>query len=452
MLLNKFAAWVLSLKTGRDIEISDPVIIPRPEHCVSRSNVSESALKVLYRLKKGGHEAYLVGGCVRDLLLERIPKDFDVATDASPEQVKELFRNCRLIGRRFRLAHVRFGREIVEVATFRAPHDDQDEQLSDSGRVLSDNVYGTRETDAARRDFTINSMYYDIRDFSVLDFANGLEDLRAGLIRMIGDPLLRYREDPVRMLRALRFAAKLDFELESETHEGVLELGYLLEDIPAARLFDECLKLFLSGHALASFDILRKYELFDYLFPQTEGSIARAESDVPLALLRQAMINTDERIAEGKPVTPGFLFAALLWEPVRTKAEQAADAVENNDQRSALEQAIGDVFAMQTQQVSVPRRFSTMAREIWMLQSRLEQRRPRDIGRLVTHPRFRAAYDFLVLRGQAGEPGMEALGTWWTEYQTLDQTDREKAISELPKDGRKRRPRRRKRPLEQQVG
>ncbi|MEM7252948.1 MAG: polynucleotide adenylyltransferase PcnB [Pseudomonadota bacterium] len=429
--------------------IYEPDIIPRDSHCISRSNISESALKVLYRLKNAGYEAYLVGGCVRDLLLGLKPKDFDVATAASPDEVKDLFRNCRLIGRRFRLAHVRFGREIVEVATFRAPHSEADEQLSESGRVLSDNVYGTREEDAARRDFTINCMYYDIRDFSVIDFAGGRTDLEAKQIRLIGNPEVRYREDPVRMLRALRFAAKLGFTLEREAEAGIHELGYLLEEIPAARLFDECLKLFLSGHALASFDTLREYDLFGYLFPQTEGAIARSEDDRALGLLRQAMTNTDNRIAEDKPVTPGFLFAALLWESVRTKAEQH---VQDNDRRGALEQAASDVFALQTQQVSVPRRFSTMARDIWLMQPRLEQRRPRDVSRLLTHPRFRAAYDFLLLRAEAKEPGMQRLATWWTDIQTMDSDARTKAVNELPKEGRKRRPRRRRPPTEQNFG
>ena len=429
-----------AIDTLRGSDISLPITIPDTEHCLAHSAISGSALKVLHRLKEANHEAYLVGGCVRDLLLDRFPKDFDVVTDASPERIRELFGNSRLIGQRFRLVHVRFGRDVIEVATFRAPHIDEDEQLSAKGRVLSDNIYGSREEDAIRRDFTINCLYYDIRDSSIIDFAGGLNDLKARLIRTIGDPRVRYREDPVRMLRALRFSAKLGFQLEPTSRESLYELGYLLADIPPARLFDECMKLFLSGHALSSFDLLRDYHLFRYLFPQTEDAIARDDAQGGiLALLRQAMCNTDERITLGKPITPGFLFATFLWEPVRAKASQLS---RYSDPQAAMEQATEEIFALQKQRVSVPRRFALMARDIWFLQSRLEKRRRRDISRLIIHPRFRAAYDFLVLRGQTNEPGMQSLGQWWTQYQLLNPEEKKQALAEIPpKQGQKRRSR-----------
>ena len=439
-MLEFFGVSAIDTLRGSDIPL--PVITPDTEHGLAHSAISDSALKVLCRLKEANHEAYLVGGCVRDLLLDRFPKDFDVVTDASPERIRELFGNSRLIGQRFRLVHVRFGRDVVEVATFRAPHIDEGEQLSAKGRVLSDNIYGSREEDAIRRDFTINSLYYDICDSSIIDFTGGLDDLKARLIRTIGDPRVRYREDPVRMLRALRFSAKLGFQLEPTSRESIYELGYLLADIPPARLFDECMKLFLSGHALSSFDFLRNYHLFRYLFPQVEEAIARDARGGFLALLRQAMRNTDERISLGKPITPGFLFATFLWEPVRARANQLSH---HHDPQAAMEQATEEVFVLQKRQVSVPRRFALMARDIWLLQSRLERRRRRDITRLMIHPRFRAAYDFLVLRGQANEPGMQPLGQWWTQYQILNPEEQKQALAEVaPKQKQKSHPKRKR--------
>ena len=291
-------------------------VIPRDQHNVSRSVISESAKKVLYRLNKSGYEAYLVGGGVRDILLGGKPKDFDIATNATPEEVHALFRNSRLIGRRFRIVHVVFGREIIEVTTFRGnagdAEDGQDDErrTNEHGLLLRDNVYGTQEEDALRRDFTVNALYYCIRDFTVIDFANGIEDLRNRRIRLIGDPETRYREDPVRMLRAVRFAAKLDFEIEPETEAPIRELAPLLSLIPPARLFDEVLKLFAAGHGEKTYDLLRRYNLLAPLFPETARAIDAGESD---ELIRQALRNTDARVAQGKSVTPYFLYAALLW-------------------------------------------------------------------------------------------------------------------------------------------
>lgn len=406
---------------------------------------------MLYRLVEAGHEAYLVGGGVRDLLLEQRPKDFDVATNAKPEEVKALFGNCRLIGRRFRLAHVRFGRDVIEVATFRAGQGEDDDRVNASGRLLSDNVYGSLDEDAARRDFTVNSLYYDIRDFSVLAFAGGMDDLEARVIRMIGEPDVRYREDPVRVLRAIRFAAKLDFAIEEATQAPIEKLSRLLVDIPPARLFDEVLKLLMSGHAIASFELLRRFDVFQYLFPLTDDCINDCTTGQTLALLEHAMANTDARLAEEKPVTPGFLFAALLWAPVREQERYLEDQSGESDPQALHDRAVNMVLAEQVQRVSLPRRFSQMAREIWAMQPRLEKRRRKDALSLVGHPRFRAAYDFLLLRAQSGEPVQE-LADWWTEFQEQDPEAREKALSALPggngggNGGRRRRGPRRRRP------
>lgn len=422
-----------------------PRIVPRSEHCISRANISENALKVLYRLRGGGYEAYLVGGGVRDLLLGREPKDFDVATDARPEEVRQLFRNCRLIGRRFRLAHVHFGREIIEVATFRAGHDAASgEGLVEDGRILRDNVYGTLEDDAWRRDFTLNALYYDINDFSVVDYTGGLEDLEAGRLRVIGDPGVRYREDAVRMLRAVRFAAKLGFRIDEPSEAAIYENGHLLEEIPPARLFDEVLKLFQGGYAVETFELLRHYRLFGHLFPETEIQLQHEEEGYPLTFVVRALENTDRRVAQDKPITPAFLFAALLWEPVRHEAalfrEQGMNDIE------AMQLAGDAVVSRQVQRIAFPKRFSIQSREIWTMQERLTRRGGRRAERLLEHPRFRAAYDFLLLRAQCGEPVQE-LADWWTRYQEANEEGRKK-LATGPSGQRKgrRRPRRRRKP------
>lgn len=396
--------------------IVSPVVITRDNHSVSRANISPSALKVLYRLKSAGYEGHLVGGGVRDLLLGREPKDFDIATDAKPEQVKEVFRNCRLIGRRFRLAHVQFGREIIEVATFRAGQDDGpgNAQQTGEGMLLRDNVYGTIEQDALRRDFTVNALYYNIADFSIIDYADGVKDLEQGVLRLLGDPETRYREDPVRMLRAVRFAAKLGFRIESQTEKPIFELGGLLNDVPAARLFEEVLKLFLGGTAVGAFERLRQLGLFAELFPDTERALTELDQAFPLTLVLQGLENTDQRIREDKPVTPAFLFAVLLWEPVRQRAAELQATGEPPYQ--ALQRAAGEVLSRQLERVSLPRRFSTPMQEIWALQSRFSNTRGKRPKRLLAHPRFRAAYDFLLLRVHAGEAEKE-LADWWTAFQ-----------------------------------
>lgn len=423
-----------------------PVTIPRSEHAISRANISSSALKVLYRLKDAGFQSYLVGGGVRDLLLGREPKDFDVGTDARPEQIKDLFRNCRLIGRRFRLAHVRFGREVIEVATFRAASateaaETSDVAHTDEGRILRDNVFGTLEEDAWRRDFTVNALYYDIRDFSVVDYVGGLEDLKAGTLRLIGDPTQRYREDPVRMLRAVRFAAKLGFRIHPDSEAPLQELGHLLADIPAARLFEEVTKLFLGGCAVTGFELLRHYDLFRYLFPMTDEVLSHEEQGFPITFVARALENTDTRLAEGKPVTPAFLYAALLWEPVRLRMQelqqQGASGLE------AAQIAGNQITSEQQGFTSLPKRFSLPMREIWMLQPRLERRRGRAPYRMLEHPRFRAAYDFLLLRSEVGEASKE-LVDWWTQFQVLNPDDRATLTDAGAPAKRRRRPRKRR--------
>jgi poly(A) polymerase len=396
-----------------------PNIIARPEHCISRANISEHALKVLYRLKDAGFEAYLVGGGVRDLLLGREPKDFDVATSARPDDVRKLFRNCRLIGRRFRLAHVHFGREIIEVATFRALLDVEDvgETVLEDGRIIRDNVYGTIEQDVWRRDFTVNALYYDIRDCSVVDYPGGTADLKAGILRPIGDAHVRYREDPVRMLRAVRFAAKLGFKIHPEAEVPIVELGGLLTSIPAARLFDEVLKMFHGGYAHVTFELLRHYGLLDYLFPMTEAALTKEENGFPITFVAKALENTDIRINDDKPVTPAFLYAVLLWEPVRHRVRALMD--KGMSEFEALQLASYKVIAEQITYTSLPKRFSVPMREIWLLQPRFRQRQGKRPLRLLTHPRFRAAYDFLCLRSAAGEDVQDAC-QWWTDVQQAD--------------------------------
>lgn len=423
-----------------------PVVISRSEHNISRALISEYALKVLYRLKGEGFAAYLVGGGVRDLLLGREPKDFDIATNARPEEVRAVFRNCRLIGRRFRLAHVHFGRDIVEVATFRGGQEEvvADNHQTEAGMLLRDNVYGTLEQDAIRRDFSVNALYYNIKDFSIIDHVGGLEDLNAGILRMLGDPEQRYREDPVRMLRAARFAAKLGFRLDPATEGPIKSLAPLLADVPPARLFDEVLKLFMGGTAVAAFERLRRDGQFAQLFPDTEDCLATEEHEFPVTLVLRGLENTDSRVGEGKPVTPAFMFAVLLWEPVRCRAAQLER--DGLAPYPALQQAAAETVSKQVQRVAIPRRYSAPMNEIWALQTRFGFRRGKRPQRTLSHPRFRAAYDFLLLRAAAGEVDNE-LAQWWTDYQNNCNASAVKtAKSDDTTSTPKRRRRRRRKP------
>ena len=412
-----------------------PVILPRSEHCISRKGISEGALKVLYRLNNAGYGAYLVGGGVRDLLLGRVPKDFDVATDARPEQVRELFRSCRLIGRRFRLAHVRVGGEIIEVATFRAGEHLLGDRVAEDGRILRDNIYGQLEDDVWRRDFTVNALYYNIRDYTVVDYVGGIQDIQAGRLRLIGEPQHRYREDPVRLLRAVRFAVKLGLRIDTASEQPITEMAPLLEEIPVARLFEEVLKLFLGGYAAQTFAALRHHELLQWLFPQLEQSLAQADAASTDRLVMQALVNTDVRLAEGKPVTPAFLMAAFLWTPVRGRCEDyIRDGVPTME---AMYLAADAVLSKQVATLAIPRRLTKITREIWSMQPRFERRTGKRAQRLAGHPRFRAAYDFLLLRREAGEDVHE-LCEWWAEYhagapQTRDSTDAEPRRARRPR-------------------
>jgi poly(A) polymerase len=392
-------------------------VISREQHTISRKNISKAALRVLYRLNEAGYKAYLVGGAVRDLLLGGHPKDFDVATNAMPEEVKKLFRNCRLIGRRFRLAHVVYGNEIIEVATFRGTSEEQNEgdrHIVD-GRILRDNVWGTIEEDALRRDFRVNAMYYDISDFSVRDYVGGMQDLQARALHLIGDPATRYREDPVRMLRAARLAAKLDFRIDPEASAPFAELGPLLSSVAPARLFDESLKMFLTGHGLKSFRMLEQCGLLKFMFPATARALKRGDKALR-SLVEQGLENTDSRVAEGKSVTPAFLFAVLLWGEVRDLAHTWATP--GKDASDAWSRAAAHVVAEQCQRVAIPRRFTITMEEIWSLQPRFEQIQRKKVFRLLAHPRFRAAFDFLLLRA-AESPGIGELGQWWAHAQQL---------------------------------
>ncbi|WP_430538631.1 polynucleotide adenylyltransferase PcnB [Pseudoxanthomonas taiwanensis] len=384
--------------------IPQPVLrsVPRDQHPISRKDISPNALRVLYRLREAGFGAFLVGGAVRDLLLGMHPKDFDVATDATPEQVKQLFRNCRLIGRRFRLAHVVYGREIIEVATFRANSDDGsgDREIED-GRLVRDNVYGTIEEDAVRRDFTCNALYYAIEDFSVRDYTGGFEDVLARRMRLIGDPETRYREDPVRMLRAVRLAAKLGFSIDPPTAEPIPRLAGLLAEAAPARLFEEMLKLFLSGHAVASFEGLERHGLLPALMPETAAALRSNRSGALRRMVLQGLAGTDARVAADEPVSPAFLFALLLW-PAYCRALAGLQA-QGMPAEEAQRRAADRVTLHQVQTIALPKRFSLPMQEIWLLQSRFSTRQRKRVFRLLAHPRFRAAYDFLVLRLAASE-------------------------------------------------
>jgi poly(A) polymerase len=374
--------------------------------------ISAGTLKTLYTLRDGGHEAYMVGGGVRDLLAGITPKDFDVATSAHPEQVKKLFRSCRLVGRRFVICHVRFGEEILEVTTFRGPITDSHER-DETGRILADNAYGTLEEDAFRRDFTVNALYYDIRDYSIVDYCGGVEDLKSGTLRLIGDPELRYREDPVRMLRAIRIANKMRFRLDPDTAAPIRRLAPLLGEIPPARLFDEVLKILLTREAVDNLYGLRIYGLFKQLFPTTEALLHDAAQ---LAFINRALANSAERIDKDLPVSPAFLYAALLWPAVDKRTRELREK-EGHPEHVALAQAGEEVIARAISRVAIPKRFSIPMREIWSMQSRFDQRNHSRARRLMTHPRFRAAYDFLVLRAQGGDAALRELATWWTDAQ-----------------------------------
>lgn len=416
-----------------------PIVIPRASHGISRKSISENALKVLYRLNQKGYEAYLVGGGVRDLLLGLEPKDYDIATNAKPEEVRKIFRNCRLIGRRFRLAHVFFGHDIIEVATFRGKANASPDTLSHSeaGVILRDNVYGSMEEDAWRRDFTINALYYNIADFSIVDYTGGFADIRSKKIRMIGDVSQRFNEDPVRMLRAIRLACKTGFVLPKHLRESIRSLKDLISHVASARLFEEMIKLFHSGTATMGYKMLKDFDLFHYLFPATHESF----SSVSFAdkFICRVFENTDKRIQEGNHVTPAFVIAAMLWGPICARV--ASYKKEGMRLFPAKFAAIDEVMHQQSQRLPIPKRIQQKVRDIWVLQIRFQKQQGRAAQKLIEDPAFRAAYDFLELRAKAGEP-VDGLFSWWKDYIESDQEARtlmEKKANQATARKRKRR-------------
>ncbi|HEY8353752.1 MAG TPA: polynucleotide adenylyltransferase PcnB [Methylophilaceae bacterium] len=413
-------------------------IIPRRKHGIDRKLISSAALKTVEGLQKAGFEAYIVGGAVRDLLLERAPKDFDVATNATPEQVNRIFRRSRIIGRRFRLVHVMFGNETIEVSTFRGSHltENGHASIAETGRILRDNVFGSQEEDALRRDFTANALYYDPSSEEVLDFHDGVADIRARVLRIIGDPETRYREDPVRMLRAIRLSAKLGLRLDEATATPIPKMADLLMDVPESRLFDEMLKLFLSGHAMESARELRRHGLHHGLLPLLDVVL---EQPLGERFVTLALQNTDERVLSDKPVSPSFLFATLLWHEVLAAWNRFQDQGEKPF--PALQLAMNEVCDIQAEKLAIHKRYSSAMREIWDMQPRFEQRSGKRPYALIAHPRFRAAYDFLMLRCESGELPME-LGQWWTDFAHADGEAR--AAMLLPDTQPKRRRRRRR--------
>ena len=436
-----------------------PLIFSRDQHPVSRQLLSPNALKVLHRLNKGGFDAYLVGGGVRDILLGLKPKDFDIATNATPDEIKDLFRNCRLIGRRFRLAHIVFGREVIEVATFRGHHDSATDKeksckttskQSEDGMLLRDNIYGSIDEDAERRDFTINALYYSAKDFKVYDFANGIQDVNDKVIRLIGDPETRYREDPVRMLRAIRFATKLDMQISEGTKAPIKELSLLMANIPAARLFEEFLKMFMSGKAVANFEQLRSYNLFGYFFPAVEQALNyAADSDTLLHdLIMLAMENTDKRINNDQRVTPAFLFAALLWYPLQKHIQQIKVTSQLTPQ-DIFFAALNEIMPEQQRSIAIPKRFQAVIKDIWILQDKLGRRDGKRAFKTLEHLKFRAGYDFLLLRAQIeGTAELAELAHWWTDFQEVSNDARIQMIKGVkPQQGSKRRkPKSRRKP------
>lgn len=385
-------------------------------------------MKVLNQLARAGYQAYLVGGSVRDLLLGKVPKDFDVATDATPNQIKALFRNAQIIGRRFKLVHIIFYREIIEVATFRGSEGAEEHQkTNERGMLIRDNMYGTLDQDAWRRDFTVNCLYYNISDSSIIDFTKGVEDIHARLIRIIGDAKTRYQEDPVRMLRALRFSAKLNFQLAEDTAKPIKELSSLITHVSNSRLFEEVTKLYHCGQAQAIQGLLLEHGLFHQLFPQAALLL---DGKYPMqALLDVGLESTDARTRENKPVTPAFFFALILWFPL-IKCIEELKATGTLPPLQALEKAMGLVLVEQNRIVNIPKRLSQVIREIWLLQFRFSKRLGGRATNLLNHPRFRAAYDFFALRALAGDAPME-LAQWWTQYQDLDLEERKAMVAAL---------------------
>ena len=438
-----------------------PEVIAREDHTMRNSDLTPNTLKVLQTLIKNGYKAYAVGGCVRDKLMGIIPKDFDVVTNATPEQIRSCFRNCRLIGRRFRLAHITFGREIIEVATFRGHHENEpsiDELFdtedtdakpetkkskevlaskTDAGQLTRDNIFGSIEEDAARRDFTFNAMYYDVEDESILDFAKGMQSLKERKIVMIGDSEVRFREDPVRMIRAIRFACKLHMQIPDVLAKSIRKNAHLMSNIPPARLFEEVSKLLLSGAGMVTFESLLSHNLLAPLFPLLTPLLTDVNSKEYQFIINM-LKNTDNRINNEQRITPAFLYAAFLWYPMEERAQERMFE-STMPLHDAINLASADVLFQQSRRIMIPKRFSIPVREIWALQLRLQKRQGRRCLQLLGLPRFRAAYDFLLLRGSVEGGDLLEIGDWWTIFQEATENTRNKMLNELPtKSPRKR--------------
>ncbi|NIA55583.1 polynucleotide adenylyltransferase PcnB [Massilia sp. TW-1] len=436
-MIKKFIRKILGVKDERDP--TEPVILGPEQHGIDPKLVSNNAVRVTQTLQEAGFKAFVVGGAVRDLLLGVKPKDFDIATDATPEEVKKLFRRAFIIGRRFQIVHVMFGQDLLEVTTFRGKGSDNAPK-DEHGRVLRDNNFGPQHEDAERRDFTINAMYYDPATQTVLDYHGGIEDIRAKVLRIIGQPEARYREDPVRMLRVVRFAAKLGFTIEPATRAPIPVMAPLINNVPAARVFDEMLKLLMSGQALACLKELRSSGLHHGLLPLLDVVL---EQPIGMKFVTLALESTDTRVKAGKGVSPGFLFASLLWHQVLEKWTAYRAAGESPI--PALHLAADDVLDNQTENLALQRRIATDMRDIWAMQPRFERRNGKSPYKLLEHPRFRAGFDFLLLRCESGELDAE-IGNWWTTFYAGDVAERERLINsarDVQPSSQKKRPRRR---------
>ncbi|MES2040312.1 MAG: polynucleotide adenylyltransferase PcnB [Pseudomonadota bacterium] len=441
-MIKKFIRKILGVKNKSDDASANqkPTVLSHKDHGIDPQMVSANAIRITQTLQENGFKAFVVGGAVRDLLTGVKPKDFDIATNATPEQVKRLFRRAFIIGRRFQIVHVMFGQDLLEVTTFRGSATDGAPK-DEHGRVLRDNTFGEQYEDAARRDFTVNAMYYDPASQIVLDYHGGMKDIKKKTLRIIGVPEARYREDPVRMLRVVRFAAKLNFTIDAATRAPIAIMAPLINNVPAARVFDETLKLLTSGHAMACLQQLRKEGLHHGLMPLLDVVLEQPLGEKFVTL---ALANTDERVQQGKPVSPGFLFASLLWHQVVEKWEAYKAAGEFPI--PALHLAADDVLNTQTDALAIQRKIGSDMRDIWAMQPRFEKRAGKTPYKVLEHPRLRAGYDFLLLRCASGEID-EEIGEWWTDFMEGDSVEREQLINSKPKtaeaSAKKRKPRRR---------
>ena len=443
-MIRKFISRVFGHKTPGSS--GEPAIIGVARHGIRREAISSGSRRTVETLQQQGYKAYVVGGAVRDLLAGMTPKDYDVATNATPEQVRQCFRRSRIIGRRFQIVHVSMGAETIEVTTFRGHHEQQHggnkAQTDDQGRVLRDNVFGSEKDDAARRDFTVNALYFDPSSETIVDYHHGLADLKQKTLRMIGDPKTRYREDPVRMLRAVRLAAKLGLTIDPDASRPIREMSELIENVPPSRLFDEMLKLLTSGYAVKCVQQLRAEGLHRGLLPLLDVIL---EEEIGKRFVTLALESTDRRVREGKPISPGFLFATLLWSQVLSKWQALLATSERPARIPALFQAMDEVLEVQAEKLAITRRVAGDIKDIWALQPRFEQRSGKRPYGVLEQPRFKAAYDFLLLRAESGEVPAE-LGQWWTDFMNRDGEARAAMLLPPLADEAKKRKRRKRKP------